>query len=474
MVGVEFLVLGHAAVGHGGIDTGSHVEAAGEVPGDQRGFLRTQVAVAQGHKSALHHVQAASRAVGAGLVVAERQRTGQQAAPQIQGHVFLGRAHAALGPPFTLREAQVQVQPVGGVDHGLVLCVTAVEVALHSIEHTGQVGAGVVDVVRGEFTGGPADTHVPVGQGQEGLATGLVRGVEAFEREGPRIIAQCTEVEFADIVEYDVGACAIEPLAGAVTVDAHDQSEATGHTGLHSGHGILDDHGVFHRDVQQTGAFQERVRCRFAGDVLLGGQVAVHDLVEDLRQTRRGEDHTAVAAGGDQTHGDPCGLQAFDEFHGAREHPYTVLLEFGVKETVLGGGLTLHGPVAGLGFLVIAGLGQHGTAGREQRANAVLAASSVNVGTVFTQDVENRAVDPAARFRRLETLIQQNGVKKLLPRAGVHAGRVRDHTVHVEDDGRVAGPQHIHRGRRSVVLRDPGHGSGERGSGQNVHSAVSP
>ena len=145
-----------------------------------------------------------------------------------------------------------------------------------------------------------------------------------------------------------------------------------------------------------------------------------------------------------------------------------------MEEPVLGARLPLHGPVPGLRVRVAVRLREGRPTGGEQCTHTVLAASSVHVGAVLAGHVEGFALHPAARLRGLEPGILQQLVEQLLPRPGVHAGGVRDHAVHVEDHGGVAGAQHVHGFRRRVAVRHAGHGGGERGSGKDVHGAGTP
>jgi len=144
-----------------------------------------------------------------------------------------------------------------------------------------------------------------------------------------------------------------------------------------------------------------------------------------------------------------------------------------VEVAVLRAGLALHGPIPGLRLGVAVRLGEHGAAGREQRAHAVLAASSVHVGAVLAAHVERAAVHLDPLLGGLQPRVREHLVEELLPRAGVDPGGVRDHAVHVEDHGGEAGAQHVHRFRRRGVGH-AGHGGGERGGGKNVHGAGTP
>ena len=185
VVGVELLVLRHAAVGHGRVHARAHVQPSAVAARDDPRLLGAQVAVAQGHQAALLDLERARRITGGGvrLRVREHQRADQEPAAQVQLHALVAGPQPALRPPAALGEAQVQVQPVGGVDHGLVLHVPAVDVAQHPVEDAGQVGPRVVHAVVRELARGTAHPHVPVGQRQQRLTASLCGGVEALEHQ---------------------------------------------------------------------------------------------------------------------------------------------------------------------------------------------------------------------------------------------------------------------------------------------------
>ena len=267
---------------------------------------------------------------------------------------------------------------------------------------------------------------------------------------------------------------AVEALPGPVPVDAHHQGEVPGGPGLHSCHRVLDHRGVLRRDLQQPRALQEGVRRGLARQPVLGGPVAVHDPVEGVLQARGGEHHRAVAARGHQAHRHAGLAQPLDQRHGAVEHAHAVLGELLVEVAVLGARLALHRPVPGLRLVVAARFGEDRPAGGEQRADAVLAASAVHVGAVLAAHVERTAVHLHTFLGRLQAGIREQLVEELLPSPGVHTGGVRDHPVHVEDDGGVAGAQHIHRLGRRTAVHHTGHGGGERGGGKSVHGAGTP
>ncbi|SIM49833.1 Uncharacterised protein [Mycobacteroides abscessus subsp. abscessus] len=296
---------------------------------------------------------------------------------------------------------------------------------------------------------GPAHPHVPVGQGQQGLAVGLVLGVEAAVDQLPGVGAVQAEVQLGDVVVHDVGPGLLQIGPVPVPVDPDDQPEAPGLAGLHPGDRILDDHGVGGVHLQGAGGGQEHVRGGLAGDAVLQGVAAVDDDGEEVLQPGRGQHGAGVAGGGDQGDAGAALLHAAGEVHGAAEGLHAVLIQLGLEVVVLQGGLPVHGP--GAGGIALGALGQGGPAGGQQLAHPVLAGAPVHVGPVVPRDGELPTVDilGAAALGRLQAGIGQDRVEQLLPGGGVHRGGVGDHPVHVEDDG-LLGTQH---GELRLLLR---------------------
>ncbi len=82
--------------------------------------------------------------------------------------------------PRAVADAECEAQPVGDVDHVLVLDAAPRDLGAQPIETAGDIRPGVVDVVRGGLRGGAPGREVAVAQGAQRLPQPLVLGVEAF------------------------------------------------------------------------------------------------------------------------------------------------------------------------------------------------------------------------------------------------------------------------------------------------------
>ena len=107
---------------------------------------------------------------------------------QVQLGDLVQRGHAALGPPVPASEADIEELEVRQIDHRLVLEVAAIDVGDHAVEQAGHVRAGGVDAVVPAFGPTATNPHVPVGQGQQGLAMAFLLRVETVEHELPRVV----------------------------------------------------------------------------------------------------------------------------------------------------------------------------------------------------------------------------------------------------------------------------------------------
>src|SRR5699024_9855498 len=88
-------------------------------------------------------------------------------------------------------------------------------------------------------------------------------------------------------------------LVADAPVDPDHRPEAAVGPGLDPGDGVLVDHGLAEGDAEQLGGAHVGVRCGFAGQALLGGDVAVHDVLEAVQQARPPQHLPGVAGGGD-------------------------------------------------------------------------------------------------------------------------------------------------------------------------------
>ena len=140
------------------------------------------------------------------LVVLEAVCSEQHAAPQIE-LLAIGQDLDSSGiEPVVIADAKLEREPVGEIDEVLVLDHPAGNIGAHPVVAAGEVGAGIVNVIRPRPGGRPARREIAVPQGAQGFADSLPRRVEFFVHQRPRRRRLYRDTHLRQGGDHDIGA----------------------------------------------------------------------------------------------------------------------------------------------------------------------------------------------------------------------------------------------------------------------------
>ena len=87
--------------------------------------------------------------------------------------------------PITVLDAEVERQPIGGIDQIFILDGLAGDVSIKPVVAAGDLGAGVMNAIRLRFRSRSPGRKVTIAEGAERFARGLLWGIEVFVDEFP-------------------------------------------------------------------------------------------------------------------------------------------------------------------------------------------------------------------------------------------------------------------------------------------------
>src|SRR6516165_90184 len=121
------------------------------------------------------------------LRVAYPQSPQIETVAQIERQPILKDFDATQVEPFSLVYSEGQWQPVGEVDEVLILDGTAIDQRCEPVVATGNIRAGIIQVISACLGGGSAGHEVPVADGEQGFATPLQGRVETLMGKQPEV-----------------------------------------------------------------------------------------------------------------------------------------------------------------------------------------------------------------------------------------------------------------------------------------------
>lgn len=180
VVAVEVPVARHPGVGDAAVEGRLHLQVDRAALGGELG--------AQGGEVGVGHVYQPQLAYGqhAFPVEAEAGEPFQDARVQVHGLAVVEHLCGVGCEPVTAGGPEAQRQPVGEVDHVLVLDLAPRDGGDEPVVAAGHVGARVVHVVRGALGQRAAGGEVAVAQGAQGLPQPLLGGVVVVVVPGRR------------------------------------------------------------------------------------------------------------------------------------------------------------------------------------------------------------------------------------------------------------------------------------------------
>ena len=115
----------------------------------------------------------------------------------------------------------------------------------------------------------------------------------------PRDPGFIPDPEFFQIRDDHVSAMGGKSVGLPDAVETHDQAEASGSSGFHTGQRIFTHDGPFREDVHTLGGSQKGIGVWFASQVKGAGIPAIHHDLEKIRHSRGLNDGLAVFTGRD-------------------------------------------------------------------------------------------------------------------------------------------------------------------------------
>ena len=235
------------------------------------------------------------------------------------------------------------------------------------------------------------------------------------------------------IGHHDIGAGIAQRLRVPAAIDADDAAESAGAPGLDAGDRVLHDDGTRRFRPEAPCRLQKSIRRRLALELEAGDVRPVHSRVEQLRDTRRLEHRRAVVAGGHDG-----GLDLLrPEFAHQRDRRFigldAVLLQVLQEIPVLQIAQRVH--ALHVGAVFGCAQRQFDPARLEEGCHAVVARLAVDVARVVGVDIKGDE-----RFARLGGALLEKTVEQLFPGRGMHARRLGQHPVEIEQN-RVVVPR---------------------------------
>src|SRR5215213_10466076 len=233
-----------------------------------------------------------------------------------------------------------------------------------------------------------------------------------------------------EVVDDDVGTAFAEDLWVLAPRHPDHQAEAPGPARSDPRDRVFHHDGTLGRRPEHPGCMFERIGSGLAAELLLRGDIAVYPGVEEVHDARRFSHRPAVPAGGYNRH---AGSPAFEPpDHGNRRFEH---LDASNQEYLLEG--SVLAVTEATDRLCARGIvrfspREYDAARAEEGVNPIVARPAVNVFVVVGIYLERHEAGPSTLRNLFEV-----PVERAFPRRGVHAGRVGDDTVQIEQPGVV-------------------------------------
>lgn len=344
--------------------------------------------------------------------------------------------------PVIVGHFEPQRQPIGDVDHVLILDGMRAQIRSHPVVDAGEIGSGIVHGVGVCFRSGTAGSPIAVAERAERFAQPLRRRVETVITEQPGVApgfaasptgehASQTEIQFTQIGNHEIGACRPEPLADTCAVHADDQSESASCRCLQSGFGIFHDYGPGRCHTQLPRRFEKYGRIGFAGQTQPDRISSIDTDVRKIGHGRRREHRGAVSARRHDSGGNALLAKSVEQRDRVWESQHAVGGEMLVEERLFarseGGDRLLRARI--IGRAAGRAVGQLNAARRQEGTDAVFPGPPIDVPPIVGVRIE--------WLHRSGRQPRKHLVEQGLPRARMHGRGIGDHAVHVEDHGVV-------------------------------------
>jgi hypothetical protein len=202
-----------------------------------------------------------------------------------------------------------------------------------------------------------------------------------------------------------------------MTIDADNQTEVSGSTGLNSAEGVFYHHRISWFYCQLAGRLEEGVRMGLAPQPQSGGHVAVHLHIEHVGDAARRQDCSGVGRRGDHGHRHTFGYQPFEELQRPRIHLHPFFPENCPDEIVLAIPDRAHRRVTGR--IVESPPGEFDSPRPEEVVDPLEARAPIDVVAVVALDVEVHERGSPGRSSATEVVIEDRLPGTRVDRCGV-------------------------------------------------------
>ena len=325
----ERAVVGHVVVHDASIDARPDAERSRPVLCNQRGLERSDMRLCHRHDASLFNAGVPA------VIVLDVERADQHTPTYVELAAFTRHARRGEGREPRIADLEIEAEPIGQVDHALVLDLAPADETDQSVENSGDVRAGVMDAVVVDLGRGTTGPEVAVAERHEGLPMPLVRGVESLVHEDPRPGGGRRQVQLSEVRHDHIRARRQQVGPVAAAIHAHHQREATAPPGLDPRGRVFHDDRAARGNVQPTSRLEEQRRVRLARKAQRRRVLAVHARVEQAVCSHCGQGHRSISARGDQRSANATGTQSLNQRDRRGKRPDTVARDHRVEEPVL-------------------------------------------------------------------------------------------------------------------------------------------